>query len=107
MRDVLADLYGFRNILAHGQEIPLDPYRKPKDLVSIDGHCMNHETYYYSELMNESALFMLASALRSIFLEGAIDDVKDEGKWRIKMNLYEHRNKEARGSPVADRKRGR
>jgi UDP-2,3-diacylglucosamine pyrophosphatase LpxH len=98
VRDVLSDLYDFRNIIAHGQEIPVDPYRMKKDLISTDGERFNHDDYYCAELMLESSLFMLTTALRRVFVEGLFDDVRDPDNWRIKMRLYEHRYKEAGGS---------
>src|SRR5262249_14269477 len=106
VRDVLRDLYELRNIIAHGQEIPKQPYREKHDLVSTDGHRINHADYYYAELMLESGLFMLTTALRKVFTEGLYQDVADPEKWRLKMRLYEHRYKEAGGADAA-KSRGR
>jgi hypothetical protein len=104
--EVLKDLYDLRNIIAHGQEIPKQPYREKHDLISTDGHRINHDDYYYAELMLESGLFMLATALRKIFTEGLFEDVAETEKWRLKMKVYEHRYKGADG-PDAAKSRGR
>lgn len=104
--EVLKDLYDLRNIIAHGQEIPKEPYRERHDLISTDGHRINHDDYHYAELMLESGLFMLATALRKILTEGRLDDVADPKRWRLKLKVYEHRYKAA-GGPVAVKSRGR
>ncbi len=91
VQEVLADLYAFRNIIAHGHEIPKSPYREKYDLLDDTGVRINHDNYYYAELMLESGLFLLTGALRKISVEGLFDDVRDEGKWRFKLRLYEHR----------------
>jgi hypothetical protein len=80
-----------RNIIAHGQEIPKQPYREKHDLISTGRQRINHDDYYYAELMLESGLFMLTTALRKVFAEGFFDDVADPEKWRLKMKIYEHR----------------
>ena len=103
---VLEDLYDFRSIIAHGQEVPVKPYRQKHDLVSTKGERINCSEYYYLQLMQESGLFMLTAALGRIFVEGLFDDVKDETKWRLKLRLYEHRYKDACG-PAATNPRGR
>jgi hypothetical protein len=106
VREVLDDLYDFRNIIAHGQEIPQEPYRSKRNLIDTKGTRINPDEYYYAELMLESGLFMLTTALRRIFTEGLFDDVKDPNKWRMKMLLYEHRYKENGGTKPIKR-RGR
>ena len=106
VRDVLNELYDFRNIIAHGQEIPEKPYRQKSDLISTNRERINYDDYYRAELMLESSLFMLTTTLRRIFVEGLFDQVKDPAKWRTNMKLYEHRYKEA-GGPDAIKQRGR
>jgi hypothetical protein len=106
VREMLNDLYDLRNIIAHGQEIPKQPYREKRDLISTGGQRINHDDYYYAELMLESGLFMLTTALRKVFTEGLFEDVADPEKWRLKMRTYEHRYKEA-GGPDAAKSRGR
>lgn len=106
VRDVLKDLYDFRNIIAHGQEIPEHPYRQKCDLMSTDGDRINYDDYYRAELMLESSLFMLTTTLRRIFTEGLIEEVKNTAKWRSRMALYEHRYKDSNG-PASVKTRGR
>lgn len=104
--DVLENLYRFRNILAHGQEVPKVFFREKYDLVSTEGDRMNYDDYYGAELMLESGLFMLTAALRKIFLEGLVDEVKDLATWRGKMKVYEHRYTNA-GGVLAMKKQAR
>jgi hypothetical protein len=106
IRDVLNQLYDFRNIVAHGQEIPKDPYRQKSNLISSNGERINQGDYYRSQVLLESGLFMLTTALRRIFVEDLIDEVIDPNKWRAKMKIYEHRYKES-GGPQAIKQRGR
>lgn len=101
VREVLNGLYDLRNIIAHGQEIPKQPYREKHDLISTGGQRINHDDRYYAELMLESGLFMLTTALRKIFTEGLFEDVADPDKWRHKMKIYEHRCKETGGADAA------
>lgn len=105
VRDVLEDLFKFRNIIAHGQEIPVKPYRTKHELIGTNGERINTRDYYYAELMNESSLFMLTTALRRIFTENLYDDAADANRWREKMRLYEHRYKDA-GAAGAVKRRG-
>jgi hypothetical protein len=104
--EVLKDLYDLRNIIAHGQEIPKQPYRENHDLMSADGHRINYDDYYYAELMLESGLFMLTTALRKIVTEDHFEDVADPEKWRLKMKVYEHRYRDDGGLDAA-KSRGR
>jgi hypothetical protein len=104
--EVLKDLYDLRNIIAHGQEIPKQPYREKHDLISTDGHRINHRDYYYADLMLESVLFMLTTALRKIFTDRHFEDVADPQQWRRMMKVYEHRYKNAGGLDAA-KSRGR
>lgn len=93
VRDVLKDLYDFRNIIAHGHEIPKQPYREEYDLT---GTGQGHD-FCYADLMRESGLFMLTTALRKVFTEGLYEDVADLERWRRKMKLYEQRYKGSGG----------
>jgi hypothetical protein len=106
VRDVLYEVYGLRNIIAHGQEIPESPYRKPIDLVGVNGERINYVDYARANLLMECALFMVTTTLRRIFTEGLIDEVKAPEKWRHKLMLYEHRYKDANG-PDTSKRRGR
>lgn len=106
VRDVLEEIYDFRNIIAHGQEIPQTPYRQKSDIISTNDERINYEDYYRAELMLESSLFMLTTALRRIFVENLFDEISDTNKWRAKLRLYEHRYKNT-GGPEANKQRGR
>ena len=100
VRDVLADLFEFRNRIAHGREIPEKPYRQRYDLLDEDGGRTNDDDYGYSDLMCEGALFLLAKALRKVFVEGLIGDIREEARWRPQLRLYEHRWKDAATTPL-------
>lgn len=61
VQDVLGDLYRLRNILAHGLEVPNDPYRKLYRM-RLEGPsevAANVDEYYYAEIMLECSLFLL------------------------------------------------
>jgi hypothetical protein len=104
VQDVIEKLYEFRNKIAHGQEVPEDPYRKRHDLLDENGHRINCGNYYYAELMAESALFMLATALRKVFVGDLFDYVRDEQKWRNSLRLYEHRWSNQASAPSRGRR---
>jgi hypothetical protein len=106
VRHVIEDLYDFRNIVAHGQEIPKHPYRKKYDLTTADGERINYDDYYYAELMLESGLFLLTAALRKVFIEDLFDEFADPEKWKRQMTVFEHRYKDAGGHEPTKR-RGR
>jgi hypothetical protein len=91
VQDVLADLYEFRSIVAHGQEIPKIPYRQKYNLIDDNGGQINLDDYYYAELMLESGLFLLTGVLRRISVDGLLDQMREEAKWRSNLRLYEHR----------------
>ena len=91
--DVIGALYEFRNTVAHGREVPSTPYRKMYDLLDGAGNRINAQDYYDVELMLESGLFMLAAALRKVFVEGWFDDVADAARWRAQLRACEHRYK--------------
>lgn len=96
--EVLNNLYVFRNIIAHGQEIPEHPYREQYELVTTDGIRINYDDFYFDELMLESGLFLLTTALRKIFTENLFDEFTDPRKWKIKQSVFENRYKQANGS---------
>jgi hypothetical protein len=106
VRDVLHELFDFRNIIAHGREIPETPYREKSNLISTEGQRINYEDYHRVELLLDSALFILTTSLRRIFVEKLFEEVKDVAQWKVKINLYERRYKEA-GGPEANKQRGR
>ena len=99
-RDVLGGVYSFRNIIAHGGEIPKVPYREPYTLVGVDGQAILTDNFSYVELLLDSALSMLTTALRTIFMEGWIDQVANKTAWKAKMTVLEHRYKDAGGLAI-------
>ena len=104
--EVLQDLYDFRNIVAHGLEIPETPYRQNRALVSTDGHQINREPLSYVEILLQAALFLLTTCLRQVFREGLADEVAEPAQWRRKLTIYEHRYKGS-SSPAPTKTRGR
>jgi hypothetical protein len=103
VREVLADVYLFRNIIAHGHEIPKTPWRQPQALLTTEGHSVNYEPIYRVDLMLESSLFFLTTALRKTLTENLFEDVADTNKWRAKLKVYEHRYKDAGGAEISER----
>jgi len=87
VKDVLGDLYVLRNKIAHGLEIPKLPYRKEYHLHDTYGAVITGENYLYLHLMQESALFILCKSLRKILVEGFVDDVKDDSKWKLRLKI--------------------
>jgi hypothetical protein len=100
VRDIIHDVYELRNIVAHGQEIP-ESYRRKINLLGTNGEQINYVDYGWVDLIMESALFMLATTLRTLFIDGIFEEVKDPQKWRSNMALYEHRFKNAGGLQFA------
>ncbi|HTC31767.1 MAG TPA: hypothetical protein VK724_00270 [Bryobacteraceae bacterium] len=95
VRDVLESVHSFRNIIAHGGEIPKAPYREPYTLLGVDFLAILNDDFAYYELLLDAALFMLTTALRMIFVEGWIDQVANKTAWKAKMTIFEHRYKNA------------
>lgn len=87
VKDVLKELYRFRNVVAHGAETFISPYREEHDLVDKQGCRINHEDYHYADLMQESALFLLCRSLRRVLTDGLVDEVKDEAKWKRRLKI--------------------
>jgi hypothetical protein len=98
VREVLSDVYDFRNTPS--------PIRERCDFIATDGQRINYEDCCRIDLLLESALFMLTTCLRRMFVENLFDEVKDVEKWRLKMRVYAHRYKNS-GGPAATRLRGR
>ena len=83
------------------------PSSAPDTLVRYAGSARRYasETIYdqdygYSDLMCEGALFLLAKALRKVFVEGLIGDIREEARWRPQLRLYEHQWKDAASTPL-------
>jgi hypothetical protein len=84
--EVLADVYGLRNSVAHGLEVPA-LFREKRDIVDANGARINIDDYRYSQVMMESALFLLARSLREIMVGGLVDVVKDESHWKQTLKV--------------------
>jgi hypothetical protein len=95
--DVIERVYACRNIIAHGGEIPEDPYRKQYTLQGVDGFALLPNGMVYIELLMDAALAMLTRALRIIFREAWVDDIAAKKPWKAKMTLFEHRYKNTLG----------
>jgi hypothetical protein len=104
-RDVLSDTYLFRNIIAHGQEINKE-WREPYSLVTTEGHQINYDSICKVDLMLEASMFLLTTALRRVLTEGLFDDIVDKARWRPKLNLFEHRYKDAGGLEIPEHQHG-
>jgi hypothetical protein len=85
--EVLGDVYELRNIVAHGREIPAKPFREKCDIVDTNGGRINTIDYHYSQVIMESALFLLARSLRKIMVDGLVDVVEDEANWKQKLKV--------------------
>ena len=81
--DVLNPLFDFRSIIAHGKELPKKPYRE--DYIFFDTEESEIVSGQYFELMQDAALFILCKALRKIFVDGLVDEVKNESSWRKRL----------------------
>lgn len=91
VEEILPDIYGMRNIVAHGQQVPLDPYRTPYALKDVNGNPMDFDESLFGDIVLQATLFLLTSALRKVALDGLFDEVADEATWKQKMSLFERR----------------
>jgi len=101
IRDVLEDVYELRNIVAHGREIPAKRFREKFDIVDTNGSRINSTDYYYSQVMMESALFLLVKSLRQVMVERLVDVIKDESNWKqqLKVNARLQKGRTQRKRP--------
>ena len=91
VKDVARDIFKLRNLIAHGKEIPQNPFRQPYHLTSTNGEPLPdiHYPYTYAELLRESALFLLTASLRKIFTDPTLASaVNDTRRWRSEMNNF-------------------
>jgi hypothetical protein len=91
VQEVVGDLYEFRNIIAHGNELPEAPWRLKYDLLTKSGSRVNLRDYYYAQFLRDCAIFFVTRVLRQAFVDNMFDDVKDVSKWKTLLKLYEHR----------------
>jgi hypothetical protein len=52
---------------------------------------INGGDYYYCQLIHDTAVFFLARGLRHVFVNGMIDEIAVESKWRMWLRIYENR----------------
>lgn len=95
---VLKDMYDLRNCIAHGQEIPQTPFRDIYILRSTNGEQIYNEPPSYVDFLLEASLFLLTGVLKKLLTEGHYDSIADPKKWKLQMNIYEHRYKDAGGT---------
>lgn len=100
VRDVLNRIYLFRNIIAHGGEIPKTPYREVYTLKALDGLAIVWDKLSYMELLLDSTLSILTTVLRLVFTEGWVDDVAAKTARKARMTVFEHRFKDAGGLAI-------
>jgi len=81
--DVADDLCDLRNAIAHGNEIP-SKFRKETGFEDARGKLIDgySSAYQYRNVLEESALFLLCAALKTIFIRDLTDNVADEKRWR-------------------------
>lgn len=85
---VVEDLYLLRSVVAHGQRIPEKPFRESRELTNANPARSSGNwpyTYPYVQILMTSALFLLVRSLRKIILEGSIDAICNEKKWRRRL----------------------
>jgi hypothetical protein len=87
--EVLDHLYELRNFVAHGREIPRNPFLEKFNIVDRNGRDIDLIEYTYSQVLMESALFLLTESLRKIMTEGLVDTVRDDASWKqtLKINV--------------------
>ena len=105
--EIIGDLYDFRNIIAHGREIPKVPFREEHEMRRTTGELMIYERRGYAETLTEAGLFVLTEVLRRILSEELFDHVAESAKWKAKMTLYEHRFKTSGGIVSATQHKSR
>lgn len=87
IREILDDLYELRNIVAHGRQIPAKPFLDKFDIATTTGARMDGIAYSYAQVLMESGLFLLVKSLRKIMVNGLVDTVRDEAKWKQTMKI--------------------
>jgi hypothetical protein len=86
--DVANHVYELRNKIAHGIEVPKNPFRLPHTLEDTSGQRINWEANVYVMTLQNAALFLLIRCLRKIFLSHLADDVENEQSWKTKLNVF-------------------
>jgi hypothetical protein len=87
--DLARDVYELRNKIAHGAEIPKNPFRLEHVLEDTKGQRVNWDTNVYAMTLQNAALFLLIGCLRKIFLSHVTDDVGNERNWKTRLKAFE------------------
>ena len=87
--ELARDVYELRNKIAHGAEIPKNPFRLEHMLEDTKGLQVNWETNVYAMTLQNAALFLLTGCLRKIFLSHLTDDVGNERTWKTNLKAFE------------------
>jgi len=62
----------------------LDSFSEKYDLLGTDRQHLTYSDYYYTKLILDSSLFILAGALRKLFTESLVDDACDHSDGRLR-----------------------
>jgi hypothetical protein len=104
VQEVIEDLYDFRNIIAHGNEIPEHPWRERRDLLDKYGSRLNFGDYYYCQLLRDCGIYFITRVLRQLFVDQMFDKVKDTHVWKKQwLQLYERRWRDQVNPPRRER----
>ena len=85
VQEVVPKVYALRNLIAHGSEIPKSPWRDECGFVDGHGRPINLGPFYYAQLIEQSALFLLCAALRQIFADQLVNEVRTVSAWRKRL----------------------
>ncbi len=81
--DVAGDLYELRSEIAHGKKIP-KKFREEIGFEDVERNLVDgyERSYRRRQILEEAALFLLCSALRTVFTNGLTETVADAARWR-------------------------
>ena len=87
--DVVCDLYELRSEIAHGRKIR-EGFRKEVGFEDVDGNLIDgyERSYQRRQILEETALFLLCLALRTVLTNNLTDVVADEGRWREHLERW-------------------
>lgn len=84
--DVAGDLYELRSQIAHGREIS-KRFRETTGFKAVDGGDISgaFSDCQYRQVLEECAVFLLASALRKVLTLNLLEEIANERKWRQRL----------------------
>jgi hypothetical protein len=84
--DIVDDLYEFRSVIAHGKVVP-DKFLKHSELINTNAErILSYPPgSRYSRIMQESALFLLTTVLRKLFINQLIPIFANVKLWKDRM----------------------